>query len=1449
LSSNPIIMGQQHSKEVPVKRCEADLKWVLQESAKWSERAPAAKLLLDGGACSFRGSAQQQEEQVSAALAEVDALLKPKASTAGAGGDASSSALSAPDQMDSATNSSAGSGSNSSSSSGSGSYGSGSNGDIFDVEQAVALPLSHPAHQFLASQLFGAAATKDLVLAHAAHPPGSNATNATTGLTAGQLAQQSAVPPHLQQLPMAPLDDEMTEWTRGRLDRVQNTPAANFTYNFDSLPGESNASSRNSSAGNSPRHSLSSSSSEEKDAMNSNLIVASTGALATNPHEPLALAGANPLATQGRVGPNAGYEAPTLYDTVPHDNAKDARGHNATATAFPQGTGLAGLPNSAAMAQLTATSQANLDQQRHDSMVVAGTEPASLAAASKERIELVSKYLFVSTLLDKMTASAQTSFQLALQAESLRKRLKPKRTKDLSAEAIRHMRASKDAQEILLKDNMNLFFKSRLTLQWFYTDFNLCYSLHRLHDAEVIARNQRDILAGQAQASDATNLLSRFDQDLVGIENRRVQLELHLQANERTALSIAHYYLSRHSAGEGIAITDVPDLAAGYFAVLDSAHTQRVNREQLQAGLCRLAETVDSLNARIRALQMHNESLALGAGGAGTANTPKGGQGANMLSSNTLKISKLQAELQPTRQALRDINNFFLATFVRNVFVNLSPEELPGASVNVTSQASDLHVLSACSTELDAGGLLSDLAALQTQKQQVLNPLDVASQGRVGPDEVPLRSALGTGLPLEHAATSVDQTPARVSMTASGELPPQQQQFGAQTQRRLSTDLSLLNRTLDKPLPTLPSTTGNASGHIEAHHGIVEAQPSNSVLAGVVQAKDLVEASQHLDHLAANGALAPIISAAALDDQAHHLAHVSVAPKWSEPAILMATPTIDDSSSSSSLPLRSNEALAEVVQEKDLKSGKKHLGHVVAGPVTEFGGVHKADANIAVMRSGLLAHAGELNHVAIDKAATTSTGGIHLIAKDLNNLPVVPSQAYTESEAPCNGSLALLGLEAKDLSKQKRRLSEVKDTVPSSYGGVHDAHATDLPIDAVTLAYVRDHELTHVPIEKAPHTASGGVHLLLAKDQQPGAHVVPEQVSAEDPSNMALAGVVSSKDLQHEKRHLSSVAPGGQPSQYGGVHPAGASLGGARTDPLAMMYVKDHSLAHVAIDKAPRTASGGVHMLSSRDQMDAIAGHKNQVPEQAFSASQPDASSNAALAGVVRSADLKSEKRGLDHVALDLHASTLSGGVHTQGDLAGTPLKLSILDKVKAAFGLDNPKDHIAPAEGLGRVVESPFTNPNQVALVAPISSSSSSISASPIPRPSSPSPAPVSAHAMLAPVVRAGDLVQEGQRLHHVDVARVEMRRDIAAGVGSVTTRPATGSRPGSRRSSLQGTEAVLERLTKDQAEFHKQLSAEDALTKELWGSGANETQVKTLEQNTNIRAMEQPPQERMMQ
>jgi len=71
---------------------------------------------------------------------------------------------------------------------------------------------------------------------------------------------------------------------------------------------------------------------------------------------------------------------------------------------------------------------------------------SAFATKLKERAELIAtKYLFIDALLDKMIASAQTSYQLWRQLESLRKRLKPKRTKGLTHDQLAELHRQQDA--------------------------------------------------------------------------------------------------------------------------------------------------------------------------------------------------------------------------------------------------------------------------------------------------------------------------------------------------------------------------------------------------------------------------------------------------------------------------------------------------------------------------------------------------------------------------------------------------------------------------------------------------------------------------------------------------------------------------------------------------------------------------------------------------------------------------------------------------------------------------------------------------------------------------------------------------------------------------------------------------------------------------------------------
>jgi len=1363
-------MGQLNSKEgaVPLKQTEQNLHWVLNENVKWSERAPQAMLLLGSGNARFHQDRDRTlDEQTTRNIADIDRLMAhAAASTAfrsdGAGGSGSSGLLSS-----SGAGSSLGMSSSSSDVTES-RYGAGSNTDIFDPERPVALPLSHPAHQMLASQFFGAAATKEIVLAQNASAPSTH----PAALAACEQPKQQAS------------EEQLTEWTRGRLERVHTLSKMDphgvnsGGVALGSLPplmhqssGSALSSGQNSaasSAANSPRRSSMSSATLPVEERGSQSTLLST-AQSTNPHLPLnagldqhlaynsTTAPPRPLTDEETRAARDNYKAPTMYDTVP------AAGQ----ATYPVGTGLAGVPHSA-------TADLQAVQHNPNSTTVPGvvlpasdalSDPSSdlspnsgsgtgSSMALKERVELVTKYLYVHALLDKMIASAQTSFQIALHMESLRKQLKPKRTRGMSASAIAVLQQSFDEKRQILRDNMELFDKSRLTLQWFKHDFNLCFCLHLLHDTEVVTRTQRDHFqqeylqiqqreAQQAQqsglapvevddaqrgvanyntygsapvsaAAHRADTIARLDRVLAGLETRRAQIELRLQANERTALSIAHYYLSRHSNGAGLSITDAPELPSAYFSMLDLSHTQRVTREGLQVTLCRLAETLDSLNARIQALQMHNESMADGshATAAAVGAAQPSGQSSNMQKSNARKIEKLQQEQLHTAQALRGISNFFLNVFVSNIFVNIGYAAVRGAleeqaAVAAADPAHSLGKPVLGSEDINPNALLTDLNALSNTKTQVLNPLDVANEGVVGPDER-VASQVATGLPVDRTATTVDperaasivrehesatgakpaaSSPARYGSTIAARLArlkeieaanlhpaphaaqqpveihdllEKEQKVAPQalvvesspesatrpSTSRQSTDLTMLTSRSRKALPTPPS---NRAASLPIQSGAVA---RNAALAPAVQPADLQQAQ--LAHVP-DSAIKPSIYGGQHDRS-------------------MIPGAVGDVPADGTA---INAALAPVVDEGALASQGAHLAHVplTEANVTDFGGI--------TMHPGVFAGEQQLQQAPVASIDEEQKEAIIAGQKPIDAMPAAAVAAA--------GSLSGGGINALPtgvLAEQSRLENEAVLSAPT-------------PIAAPQKT------LESNPVWSEPHSLTEAAETIVAPSAQhqpttlvmdaPPVLVAPQSLPNEVPAtigaNAALAPLVSAKELKAEKKALEHVHPSEQVASdvTGSTHMAGAALPPSH----ASLVQAQEGLSHVDLSKAPVTASGGVHLIAQPDL--------RPVPSQAASSE----AHHATLAPVVREADLKAQHDALEKVDVSHVQPSQYGGVHQDGAQVDTIDRVA-LQYVKAHQLHHVPIDKAAtsasggihmiaqPELEQGKVPEQAFIPPDQ---------------------------------------------------------------------------------------------------------------------------------------------------------
>jgi len=1482
-------MGQLNSKEggVPLKQTERNLHWVLNENVKWTARAPQAMQLLGSGNARFHQSHERSlDEQTNQALADIDRLMMPAAASTSFGGERKSSSTLGLGGGSSSSSSSSSSGGlgltghhSHHGSSGAGGddsrYGAGSNLDIFDPERPIALPLSHPAHQMLASQFFGAAATKEIVLAQNASS-GSSSTSALSAQIAAAQAPQAS-------------EEQLTEWTRGRLERVHTMSKIDPHQSgaLSALPpmmssvntptSSSAASSGLNSAATTPRRmSLS--------GMDTN----NSGITFLNPHVPLASSSTGGALDAGSSGPAPAlteeqaraardhYEAPTMYDTVP------AQGQTTT---YPVGAGLAGVPHSATTEVLPSGGVDSSSGVGGAAEVAASRSSLATASASKERVELVTKYLYVSSLLDKMITSAQTSYQIALGMESLRKQLKPKRAKLLTQSAVADMQASFDEKRVLLRDNMELFDKSRLTLQWFITDFNLCYCLHVLHDTEVVTREQRDKLLmeqqeaaaalanassveeqrrlqlqaeqqrsnpnyaynqGQQQTmqhqssfsgagaygaqntrTSSSHDIARLERVLSSLETRRAQIELRLQANERTALSIAHYYLSRHSSGAGLSIADAPELPSAYFSMLDLSHTGRVSREALQVTLCRLSETLDSLNARIQALQMHNSSMADGsmatAAAVGLGRTTSNpamqatstsdlsapsssnisGQSSNMQLSNALKIEKLEGERLATSQALRGISNYFLNVFVSNIFVNIGyaqvRENLDEKAVAAAEAASSaggggaalLQKPVLASEDINPSALLTDLASLDASNAQVLNPLDVANEGRVGPDETVDAALVGTGLPVDRTATTVDPARAEqivrereqeVSLQPANAASTSSSPAGARNYG--STIAARLARLKEIEAQNLHPASHAAQEPREIHQlleqqqqqpltqqqqaSVLNASPDSAQLQQrpitTRQATDLTMLSNRPRralptpptsravslpiHSAAassaprNAVLAPAVHPS--DLQQAHLEHVpaeAIQPsiyggqhdRSMAPSALGAAPV--DGGAGTVPPV--NAALAPVVDSKSLERQSASLSHVplTVDNVTDFGGITMHPGVFASSPEDAIVQADPLQeeHAAIVEGQ-----------KPIDELPAATVAAAGAGGAPPQAAPGLAEDVLRRSQAENAALLAAPTPIPSAAGNISLdnnpvwAEPTSLADAASQVKQERHYSAEAGPVEPVALVMPAPTVVLAEQNIAD----VPPTVGA----NAALAPLVTSSDLKKEKKALEHVKPSESvPSDVlGSRHMAGAVLPPSR----AALEAEKAQLAPVAhkLERADETLAGGKHLIAQPDLA-------HTVPEQAAVSASSDVQSNAALAPLVHSADLAATHDFLERVT-GVQPSQW-GGVHQQGAQLG--VGPSAVDRIALQYVKAHELTHVpidkAPVTASGGVhllgqPDLSHTVPEQVDIAGP-----------------SDSPSAVSSNAALANAIHPAELAAGRGHLEAV-LERVHVQPSRYGGV-----------------------------------------------------------------------------------
>jgi len=390
----------------------------------------------------------------------------------------------------------------------------------------------------------------------------------------------------------------------------------------------------------------------------------------------------------------------------------------------------------------------------------------------------------------------------------------------------------------------------------------------------------------------------------------------------------------------------------------------------------------------------------------------------------------------------------------------------------------------------------------------------------------------------------------------------------------------------------------------------------------------------------------------------------------------------------------------------------------------ELGRVVETDhsRNATIVDRDLKNEKKQLDHVPIEWQRETMSGGIHM-----------------------NDSSSAVKPSIVDRAKHAVGLEPSVDRSAPELGRVVEIEKGQHPAISASELRSEKRSLDHVPIEYQRQTMSGGIHM---NDQSAALH----------PSMVDRA-----KNAVGLQPGLDTTAPelGRVVEIEKGQHPAISDR---------ELRSEKRSLDHVPIEYQRQTMSGGVHM---NDQSAAL--HPTIVDRAKNAVGlQPNVDTTAPELGRVVETDrgivgkdLKSEKKHLDHVPIELQRETMSGGIHMNDESAA--VKPSLVDRAKMAVGLQPSVDTTAPE--LGHVVKKGHTRQGSTSAIVQQES------------------APYSQNASLANKVTSSELIDESRHLHHVPIERIEQDRERQLGVGTVMThREPSLYQPGDAYANLAG-------------------------------------------------------------
>lgn len=258
---------------------------------------------------------------------------------------------------------------------------------------------------------------------------------------------------------------------------------------------------------------------------------------------------------------------------------------------------------------------------------------------SKERIEIVAKYLFIHNLLDRFVRSAETNYQLWLKYETLRKRTKPKYSRGVAQQELQLMTQERNSLEQMLWHSYGSWSLAQTTLDWLQRDYAIEYALHKVNTQLARIRSFTDVLFHQHLKSTVGNVpgsnamattvpteafqvssfsanikryTEQFDAIILRLTQQKIQLNTFSINNEKDALRIGFDFLDVRNRGY-LEQSDVPNMPEQLFHSLvgRSGNNNTITYASTIGALDALSAELDQVSMRIVELQRAKDRLSM----------------------------------------------------------------------------------------------------------------------------------------------------------------------------------------------------------------------------------------------------------------------------------------------------------------------------------------------------------------------------------------------------------------------------------------------------------------------------------------------------------------------------------------------------------------------------------------------------------------------------------------------------------------------------------------------------------------------------------------------------------------------------------------------------------------------------------------------------------------------